>query len=114
MDLDLLVEKSNFIKRYQDIPQYPAVFRDLAILVNEEVTWSFIEKCIIDTKVDFLKEIKFLDIYRGKQVSAGKKSIAFNLCFRQRPTLKGEEVDNAQQTIINALNRTLGAELRRA
>ncbi|GJQ24359.1 hypothetical protein BIY37_03330 [Candidatus Brocadia sapporoensis] len=115
MDLDLLVERSNFIKRYQDIPQYPAVFRDLAILVNEEVTWSSIEKYIIDTKVGFLKEIKFLDIYRGKQVPAGKKSIAFNLCFQARDrTLKGEEVDNAQQTIINALNRALGAELRRA
>ncbi|TVM00118.1 MAG: phenylalanine--tRNA ligase subunit beta [Candidatus Brocadia sp. WS118] len=115
VDHDLLVEKSNSAKKYQDLPQYPAVFRDLALLVNEEVTWSSIEQCIMDTRVDFLKEMKFFDIYRGKQIPAGKKSVAFNLCFQAKDrTLTGEEVDNAQQKIVDTLSRTLGAELRRA
>lgn len=115
IDLDVLEEKANFTKKYQDLPQYPAVFRDLAILVNEEVTWSSLEKCILDTKIDFLKEMKFLDAYRGKQIPAGKKSVAFGLCFQAKDrTLTGEEVDNIQQMIVDTLCKMLGAELRKA
>lgn len=115
IDLNLLIEKSNFVKKYQNIPQHPPVFRDLAIIVDEEVTWSSIEKCITETKAAFLKETNFFDVYRGKQIPAGKKSIAFNLCF-QAPdrTLKSEEVDSAQQIILDTLHKTLGAELRKA
>lgn len=115
VDLDLVGEKANFTKKYQDLPQYPAVSRDLALLVNEEITWSSIEKCIMDTRVDFLKEVKSFDVYRGKQIPAGKKSVALNLCFQAKDrTLTGEEVDTAQQKIVDTLSRMLGAELRKA
>lgn len=115
LDLNLLIEKSNFTKKYHKIPQYPSVYRDLAIIVNEEVAWSSIEKCITSTKASFLKEVNFFDVYRGKQVPAGRKSIALNLCF-QAPdrTLTREEVDCAQQIILDTLYKTLGAELRKA
>ncbi|OQZ01102.1 MAG: phenylalanine--tRNA ligase subunit beta [Candidatus Brocadia sp. UTAMX2] len=115
IDLDLLGEKANFARKYQDLPQYPAVFRDLALLVNEEVTWSSLERSIMNTRVDFLKELKFFDVYRGKQIPAGKKSVAFSLCFQAKDrTLTGEEVDHAQQIIVAALSGTVGAELRKA
>lgn len=115
LDMDLLIEKSNFTKRYQTLPLYPPVFRDLAIIVDEEVTWASIEKCISNSNVNYLKEIHFFDVYRGKQVPPGKKSVAFNLCF-QAPdrTLTGEEADSAQQIILDALHRVIGAELRKA
>ncbi|MBE7447101.1 MAG: phenylalanine--tRNA ligase subunit beta [Planctomycetia bacterium] len=82
LDMDFLVEKSNFVKKYHELPQYPPVFRDLAIIVDEEVTWSSIERCITDTKTAFLKEVNFFDVYRGKQIPSGKKSIALNLLFQ--------------------------------
>jgi phenylalanyl-tRNA synthetase beta chain len=114
LDMDLLIQKSNFTRKYQNLPQYPPVFRDLAIIVNEEVTWASIEKCITSSKVNYLKEIHFFDVYRGQQVPAGKKSVAINFCF-QAPdrTLKSEEADNAQQMILDTLHKTLGAELRK-
>ena len=113
LDMDLLVEKADFAKSYQALPQHPPVFRDLALLVDEEVSWASIEKAIAGTKVLFLKNINFFDVYRGKQIPAGKKSIAFNLCFHaQDRTLKSEEVDIAQTTIIDSLHKTLNAELR--
>ena len=113
LDMDLLVEKASFTKDYQALPQQPPVFRDLALLVDEEVAWTSIEKAIAGTKVPFLKNINFFDVYRGKQIPAGKKSIAFNLCFQaQDRTLKNEEVDVAQATIIDVLHKTLNAELR--
>jgi phenylalanyl-tRNA synthetase beta chain len=62
-----------------------------------------------------VKEINFFDVYRGKKIPAGKKSIALNLCFQARDkTLKSEEVDSVQQIILDALHKTLGAELRKA
>lgn len=114
LDMDFLVEKSCFTKKYQTLSLYPSVLRDLAIIVDEEVTWADIEKCIASVNISFLKEINFFDIYRGKQIPAEKKSMAFNLCFQaQDRTLKNEEVDIAQQTILDNLCKILGAELRK-
>ncbi len=114
LDMDLLIEKSNFAKKHQDLPQYPPVFRDIAIIVDEETTWASIEERVIDTGIPSLKEINFFDIYRGKQIHAGKKSIAFNLCFQASDrTLRSEEADAFQEIIINNLQETLGAELRK-
>ncbi len=115
IDLDILIEKSLFAKKYQKIPPYPPVFRDLAIIVNEEVTWSSVEKCVAEAKAALLKEMHFFDVYYGKQVPAGKKSIAFNLCFQaQDRTLTNEEVDSSQKIILDTLYKILGAELRKA
>lgn len=114
LDLDLLVKMSNFSKYFQTLSQYPPVLRDLAIIVDEEVTWVSIEKCIAAANISFMMAVKFFDIYRGKQIPSGKKSIAFNLCF-QAPdrTLRNDEVDVAQQAILDALYRIIGAELRK-
>ena len=122
LDMDLLVKMSHFSKKYQTLSQYPPVLRDLAIIVDEGVTWASIEKCIATanprsktgTSVSYLTGINFFDIYRGKQIPSGKKSIAFNLCF-QAPdrTLRSEEVDIELQTIVDSLQRILNAELRK-
>lgn len=114
LDMDYFVESSNISKKYQALSQYPHVLRDLAIIVDEEVTWVSIEKCVMSAKASFLKEINFFDVYRGKQIPSGKKSIAFNICFQAADrTLKSEEVDAAQQIVLDALYKTLGAELRK-
>jgi len=114
LDMDLLIKMSNFSKKYQTLSQYPPVLRDLAIIVDEEATWASIEKCIAATNVSYLTGINFFDIYRGKQIPSGKKGIAFNLCFQaQDRTLKSEEADIALQKILNALQETLGGELRK-
>ncbi|MBM2833991.1 MAG: pheT, partial [Candidatus Brocadiaceae bacterium] len=114
LDLDLLVKVSNFLKYFQTLSLYPTVLRDLAIIVDEEVTWASIEKCIAAANISFMTAINFFDIYRGKQIPSGKKSIAFNLCFQSSDrTLKSEEVDDALHMILDSLYKTLGAELRK-
>lgn len=115
IDVDFLIEKSNLTKEYQAISQYPSVIRDLAVIVDERVTWASIEQCITETRVPFLKEIQFFDIYRGKQIPAGKKSVAFSLCFQAHDrTLRSEEADMSVQIILDALHNKLGAELRKS
>ncbi|MCF6158683.1 MAG: phenylalanine--tRNA ligase subunit beta [wastewater metagenome] len=114
LDVDLLIESANFTKKYQVISQYPSVIRDLAIIIDERVAWSSIEQCIADIRIPFFKGVNFFDIYRGKQIPEGQKSVAFSLCFQaQDRTLKGEEVDIAVQTALDTLREKLGAELRK-
>ncbi|HHT9136154.1 MAG TPA: phenylalanine--tRNA ligase subunit beta [Candidatus Wunengus sp. YC60] len=114
LDMDMLVKMSDFSKKYQTLSQYPPVFRDIAIIADEEVTWASVEKCIDAANISFLKGINFFDIYRGKQIPSGKKSVAFSLYFQaQDRTLQSEEVDVAQQIILDALQKNLNAELRK-
>ena len=114
LDVDALVEKAHFDKKYCEPSPYPMIKRDFAIVVDEEKTWASIEDCINGAKIFIVKEVNYFDIYRGKQIPEGKKSIAFNLCFQSHErTLKSEEVDNASEVILDALYKKLGAELRR-
>ncbi|MBM4055817.1 MAG: phenylalanine--tRNA ligase subunit beta [Planctomycetes bacterium] len=114
LDVDVLVRKADFDKKYCLPSPYPMILRDFAIVVDEEKTWASIENCINELKIPLLKEVNYFDSYRGKQIQEGKKSIAFNVSFQSHDrTLKSEEVDNASAIILDALNKKLGAELRK-
>ncbi|MCF6148500.1 MAG: phenylalanine--tRNA ligase subunit beta [Candidatus Kuenenia sp.] len=114
LDMDALVEKANFDKKYRTPSPYPMIMRDFAILVDEGIAWASIENCINNLEISTLKEVHYFDIYRGKQIPEGKKSIAFNVSFQSHDrTLKSEEVDNESDVILDALYKKLGAELRK-
>lgn len=113
LDFEALAECAIFEKRYKQIPRFPPVQRDIAIVVDERITWNNIKKCIRDIAPPFLEDISFFDIYKGKNIPDGKKSIAFSLTFRlENRTLTSEEVDKAQENIIISLEKGLGAKLR--
>jgi phenylalanyl-tRNA synthetase beta chain len=94
------------------------VKRDLAIVVPENTKWEDIEKiahqAIITSSKDVpLEKLEFFDLYRGKQIPDGHKSIAFSLTFRHPSmTLASEAVDEVVQTVISALVKNLKATLR--
>jgi phenylalanyl-tRNA synthetase beta chain len=112
LDFDLLVEKAELDRRYRPLPAYPAAERDLAVVVDESLPWGRIESAIGDLKIPILETIRFFDVFRGKQVPAGKKSIAFSLTFRAPDrTLTSEEIEEARQAAIRALE-ALGGQLR--
>ena len=94
LDFNILIDKTNLDGSYCKISSFPIVTRDLAVVADEKVTWADIKGCIESLKIDYLGDIEFFDVYRGKQVEKGKKSIAFKLIFRaEDKTLKSEEVD---------------------
>ncbi|MDI6760197.1 MAG: phenylalanine--tRNA ligase subunit beta [Candidatus Brocadiaceae bacterium] len=113
IDFDLLVEKADMTSTFQRLPLYPPIDRDIAIVVDEGVTWAEIESCVRGAGAKFLEKVEFFDLYRGKQVPPGKKSVAFRIHFRAPDrTLTGEEVDRAREVIISELTRRLGATVR--
>ena len=98
---------------YTPLPKFPAVTRDIAVVCDEAVTVGALEACIQNAAHGLLKHVTLFDIYRGKGVEDGKKSVAFNLTLRADDrSLTGEEAEAEVQHILTALATQLGATLR--
>jgi len=99
----------------KSVPRFPAIERDLSIVLAEAVPWDDIVTVIRQKAPDELEGIEFIEIYRGKGIGAGKKSVTLSLRFRdQDGTLKHETVDGFQELIVAELTQSLQAELRTA
>jgi len=95
------------------LPAFPAIERDLSIVVEEGVAWSQVASTIERLDPALLTGVGFVGAYRGKQLGAGKKSITLRLRFLDPTrTLRHEEVDPQVEAVVQALTRTLGAALR--
>jgi phenylalanyl-tRNA synthetase beta chain len=98
---------------YKEICKYPAVRRDLALLLDKNVQFSEIEKIAYDTEKKLLKEVSLFDVYEGKNLEAGKKSYA--VCFMlqdENQTLNDKQIDKIMSKLIKNLEDKLGAKLR--
>lgn len=99
--------------RIGTIPRFPAIDRDLSILVSEQTAWSQIAQAVASAAPAELEETRFVDIYRGKGIAPGRKSVTLSLRFRDEDgTLTHEAVDRYQATILDSLGKAVGAELR--
>ncbi len=113
LSFDKLMAVKGCDPEYTPLPKFPSVTRDIAVVCEEAVTVGALEKVIAKASKGLLREIKLFDIYRGKGVDEGKKSVAFNLVFRADDrSLTGEEVDKAVTNLLKALLDELGAVLR--
>lgn len=113
MDIETLMKYAAFSCHYQALPKYPAISRDLAILVSSELAAGEIEKTMVKSAGSLLKNIHLFDIYTGEQVAAGKKSLAFSLQFQSADkTLTDEIVDQHYNDILLSLEKDFDAKLR--
>ena len=98
-------------KMYQSIPRFPAIVRDMALVVDANVTHQKVRDII--KSFPLVNQITIFDVYAGEQVPTGKKSLAYSVVF-QSPThtLTDEEVNGVQQQILGKLSQELGATLR--
>ena len=98
---------------YTPLPKFPSVTRDIAVVCDESVTVGALESAIRSGAKGLLKDCSLFDIYRGKGVEEGKKSVAFNLVLRADDrSLTAEEADEDVQSILDTLKEKLGAVLR--
>jgi len=99
--------------RYQPLPRFPAVQRDLAVVVPTEVTAGQIEAAIRAMKMPLLSRITLFDVYEGGQVGSGKRSLAWSLIFQASDrTLTDKEVNELHAKIVAEVGRRFAAEIR--
>ena len=120
LNITKVVKYSKQNKKYQEVPKFPAIERDIAIIVDEEVEVGSIEQAIIKKSKRVLKgkrgleEIRLFDIYRDEKLGKGKKSIAYSLIFRDKTkSLSDEEVNPVMEEIAKELEERFGANLRK-
>lgn len=112
LDFPVLVEKTTFERKYQGVAKYPAVNRDLALVMKKEIFVGQVEKIMKEKGGKLLESIQLFDVYEGSQIEAGFKSVAFNLVFRSNErSLETAEVNKAVDKILKELAK-LEIELR--
>ena len=113
LNLDSLYESSNMDKKYKPLPKFPAVTRDIALLVEDAVLVQEIDETIRKAGGNLVEKVELFDIYKGKQIPEGKKSIAYAIAYRdENKTLKDEDVNKVHEKILRSLEYKLGATLR--
>lgn len=98
-------------KKYQPLPKYPPVVRDLAFVVEERVLYNDIRKEILDFH-SWIARVELFDVYRGEKLGPGKKNLAFHIIYQADRTLTAKEVDKVQAGLIKRLEEKFGARVR--
>lgn len=112
LDMPLLVEMATFDRKFEGIAKFPAVNRDLSMVVPKEILAGQIEAMIAQRGGKILESYQLFDIYEGAQIKEGFKSIAYSITFRAKDkTLEEAEVSAAMKKILNGLE-SMGIELR--
>ena len=112
-DMEVLVDAAIFAKRFEPIPIYPTVERDLAIVVDKKVLADMPTELIYATGGELVKSVRLFDVYEGEQVPEGKKSLAYAITYHSATeTLTDKAVNTLHDKVVKHLNQKLGAELR--
>ena len=114
INLSKITKYARSNKKYTPITKFPAVERDISMVIDENIEVGEIEKIIQKKAKKTLEEAKLFDVYRNEKLGENKKSVAYSLKFRVPDrTLKDEEINNIMKEIISELEKSLGAELRK-
>jgi phenylalanyl-tRNA synthetase beta chain len=113
LQVDCLASTAQLIPQFRPVPHMPASVRELSLIVDESVPWSRVAALVRRLAGANLESIQFLDLYRGRPIAAGRKSLHFSLTYRAADrTLTHDEVEASQQAVIEACRKELNAELR--
>jgi phenylalanyl-tRNA synthetase beta chain len=101
------------IPRFESLSRFPEIRRDIALLIDEDITISQLEKVVREASTGLLTNFQLFDVYQGKGIDSGRKSVAFGLTFQdQSRTLEEADVEGAMAPILSAVEKQLGAMLR--
>lgn len=113
IDLDTVYSLANDTIVFKSLPKYPAITRDIALVVKNEVEVAAIEEVIMDNAGGLVEACKLFDVYKGDQIGQGYKSVAYSIVYRSLDkTLTDDDVVAVHDKILAELKARLGAELR--
>jgi len=113
MIFDLIVDIADKKIAYEALPKFPAMVRDIAVIVDDEIPVGRLVDIIENFDHEIIEDVKIFDIYRGNQVEEGKKSVALSVTYRHKDkTLTDEETTKVHNKILEILNREVNAVLR--
>ena len=113
LDLDILLQRRTTNKSFKSLPQFPASERDVAMLVPEAVTHSDVLAIVKKAKPANLVDTQLFDVFRGKNVPDGQKSLAYSFTYRNaEKTLTDKDVNSAHDPLVAALKAQLDATIR--
>ncbi|MDP2921336.1 MAG: phenylalanine--tRNA ligase subunit beta [Candidatus Omnitrophota bacterium] len=111
--LDSLLSSASLKKTFTSLPKYPSIKRDIAILLDDTISASSIYDVIKDEARGLVKSVDVFDLYKGQQIEAGKKSLAYTIEYRSgERTLIDKEVNDLHKKVQDALTKRLGAQIR--
>jgi phenylalanyl-tRNA synthetase beta chain len=111
IDLEKLLTRIAPTRVYQSIPRFPGVSRDIALVVDEQVTYRRVKEIV--QSFPLVNRVTLFDLYRGEQITEGRKSFAIRILYQSPSrTLTDEEVDQTQEHMLVKLRQELGAALR--
>ncbi len=112
LDMPQIVELASFDRKYEGVARFPAVTRDISMVVRKEILAGQIEDVIEKKGGRLVESYELFDVYEGAQILTGCKSMAYSITFRASDrTLEDKEVNAVMEKIVSAL-KDLGAELR--
>jgi len=113
VDLGALFQAMDTHIRFAPLPKYPAIERDLAVIVDRDAQAGVIQKAILQAGGKYIESAELFDVYEGQQLGADKKSLAYSLSFRSSvSTLAEEDIRRDMERILSSLREHFGAVLR--
>ncbi|MDT8383178.1 MAG: phenylalanine--tRNA ligase subunit beta [Gammaproteobacteria bacterium] len=101
------------VPQFAPLSKYPSIRRDLAVVMDEKITLNQLKEVVKNAATGLLDNLQLFDVYQGKGIDSGRKSVAFGLTFQERSrTLEEVDVEEAMAPILKALTEQLGATLR--
>ncbi|MBI1177316.1 phenylalanine--tRNA ligase subunit beta [bacterium] len=112
-DLDQVLARRGTTGNFKSLPAFPSISRDVAMIVPETVTHEQVLQTVKRSKAEFLEGVELFDVFRGKNIAEGSKSLAYAFTYRHgERTLKDDEANASHARVVNALREQLSATIR--
>jgi phenylalanyl-tRNA synthetase beta chain len=113
LDIRALSEQMPESIAFKPLPKFPAVIRDISLIVQRQVESIKIQEIVKKEGGDLLESVHLYDLYEGGKIDKAEKAVTLRICYRSREgTLEGKEINRLHEAIINGVRRETGARLR--
>jgi phenylalanyl-tRNA synthetase beta chain len=113
LNIEALMKQLSGTRRFEPFAKFPAVYRDISLIVDRGVESAEIRKIIDQEGNGLVESVRIFDLYEGEGIDPSEKALGFNICYRsQSGTLEGEDINRLHESIIEKIRQRTGGRLR--